>query len=53
MSKFIQTNTIKDKLGCPKCMKQFFVLRHKTQDIVCPECGWDGSFDYPDEQGKE
>jgi predicted RNA-binding Zn-ribbon protein involved in translation (DUF1610 family) len=48
MSKFIQTNTIKDRLKCPKssCGVEFYKIRHKAENVVCPNCGWDGSFDY-------
>lgn len=53
MSKFIQTNTVRDKLCCPKCDKIFFIFRHKPRKgVVCPECGWDHSFHYPDEEGE-
>jgi DNA-directed RNA polymerase subunit RPC12/RpoP len=53
MSKFIQTNIVRDRLQCPKCSTIFYKLRHKAQDVVCPTCGWDSSFNYIDEQGEE
>lgn len=48
MSDFIQTNTIRDNLRCPKCEKEFSIFRHKAKKIVCPVCSWDQSFHYPD-----
>ena len=53
MSKFIQTNTLRDKLKCPKCSTIFYKFRHKAQDVVCRCCGWDGNFHYLDEEGEE
>jgi predicted RNA-binding Zn-ribbon protein involved in translation (DUF1610 family) len=50
MSKFIQTNTVKDRIQCPKCSTILFKIRKKPQDVVCPDCGWDGSFHYIDKE---
>lgn len=53
MSGFIQTNTIKDRLCCPKCEEIFYVFRHalNPKRVACPCCCWDGGFHYPDEEG--
>jgi len=49
MSKFIQTNTIKERLKCPKCHTIMYREKHKAQDAVCKVCGWAHSFKYIDE----
>lgn len=50
MSDFIQTNIIKERLQCPRCDNIMYKERHKAQDVVCPSCGWDHSFNYIDEE---
>ncbi len=52
MSNFIQTNTIKEKLQCPKCDEVFFIFKHKSWNHLCRCCGWNGSFFYPDVEGE-
>lgn len=49
MSKFIQTNTVKERLQCPRCDRIMYKDKHKAQDVVCPVCGWNHSFKYINE----
>ena len=38
-----------EKLGCPKCEAMFNVNKHQPNLVAsCPNCGWDGDFNYPD-----
>jgi len=53
MSKFIQTNTRKERLQCPKCRNIMYKIVKDPQDVVCRVCGWDGSFIYPDIEGEK
>lgn len=52
MSDFIQTNTVRERLQCPKCKGIFHIFRHKPNELICRCCGWDGSFHYPDIEGE-
>ena len=49
MSNFIQTNTKRERIECPKCHTIQTIEKHKPQHVVCKKCGWANSFNYIDE----